>query len=103
VFARASLGFAKLAFQPRGARPAVMGHASPGGWELIRDPRMREVVEKNAWPVFASVSWALVMWLFKWHPDVVQPSMRSSMTYMWVLPFELFTGLESYSMVSMVV
>jgi hypothetical protein len=61
-----------------------MGPASPGGWELVRDPQMREMVEKNAWPVFASLSWALVMWLFKWHPDVMQPSLRSSMNYMWV-------------------
>ena len=39
---------------------------------------------KNGWPVFASMSWAMVMYIFRWHPEVVQSSLRSSMSYMWV-------------------
>jgi hypothetical protein len=87
VFARVALGFAKLAFQANSGSPvspSKLGHSTRGGsgWEVIKDPKTREVILQHAWPVFASVSWAMVMWLFKWHPDVVQPSMRSSMTYM---------------------
>jgi len=74
VFARVALGLAKLAIQPR----------SEGGWELIRDEGIREGVREKAWPVFASVSWGVVMWLFWWHPEVVQPSMRSSMNYIYL-------------------
>jgi len=74
VFARVALGLAKLAVQPR----------SEGGWELIRDEGIREGVREKAWPVFASVSWGVVMWLFWWHPEVVQPSMRSSMNYIYL-------------------
>jgi len=39
---------------------------------------------KNGWPVFASLSWAMVMYIFRWHPEAVQSSLRSSMSYMWV-------------------
>jgi peroxisomal membrane protein 4 len=87
VFARVAVGLAKLAFKPRGtAIPGggVYTDVSRGGWGLVRDEKAREVIERNAWPVFASLSWATVMWLFWWHPDVVQPSLRSSMNYMWV-------------------
>jgi len=74
VFARVMLGAGKMALKPR----------SEGGWELTRDAATREAIRRNAWPVFASLSWATVMWMFMWHPDVVQPSMRSSMQYMYV-------------------
>lgn len=71
VFARVVLGLAKLAVQRKAeGGPGVMG------WE------MRERVRGNAWPVFAGVSWAGVMWLFRWYPEVLQPSLRSSMVYM---------------------
>jgi hypothetical protein len=46
-------------------------------------------VVRNAWPAFASLSWAMVMYLFRWHPENVQPSLRSSMHYMWVQAFHL--------------
>lgn len=70
VFARVVLGFAKLAVK-KGIVP--------------------EVGEKNehAWPLFASLSWAMVMWLFRWHPEVIQPSLRHSMTY-------LYTNAETW-------
>jgi hypothetical protein len=76
VFARAALGYAKLAFKPR--ELGGVGLGGGGGGDVKR------FVERNGWPVFASLSWAAIMWLFRWHPDVVQPSMRSSMTYMCV-------------------
>lgn len=83
------LGVAKLAFQPRSAgrevvatRPYGDVRRARGGWELVRDEKMRLFIERSAWPAFASLSWASVMWLFWWHPDVLQPSLRSSMNYM---------------------
>jgi len=74
IFARVALAVAKLLVKPR----TEVG----GGWNIFGDQHMRELVQKNAWPVFASLSWASVMWLFMWHPDVVQPSLRNSMQYM---------------------
>ena len=47
--------------------------------------KLRETVEGNAWPVFASLSWAAVMWIFRWYPATIQPSLRSSMQYMYVI------------------
>jgi hypothetical protein len=87
VFARAAIGLAKLAFASAAGGP---GRSAGGGAGVKLGPvdggalgdRVRELVARNAWPAFASVSWATVMWLFVWHPEVVQPSMRSSMTYM---------------------
>lgn len=68
VFARVVLGLAKMAVQ-KGA----------GMSEEVRTQ-----VSSNAWPVFASLSWAFVMWIYRWHPDTIQPSLRSSMKYMYV-------------------
>ena len=42
------------------------------------------VYQKFSAPFFASLCWATVMWLFRWHPDIVQPSMRASMRYLYV-------------------
>jgi hypothetical protein len=85
VFARVAMALARLAVQPRIslAEGAYAGHHS--GWGLMdRWPEAREVVRRYGWAAFASFSWAFVMWLFKWHPEVVQPSLRSSMNYMYV-------------------
>lgn len=94
VFARVCLAYAQLAVLPttklgaavRGADPfgpiLSGGKEGGGGWGLIPDEKTREAIMKNTWPVFASLSWALVMYVFRWHPEVVQPSMRSSMQYM---------------------
>ena len=79
VFARVALGLAKLAVQPRGEGKVV---GSGGGFDLVSDPKLKALVLNNSWPVFASMSWALVMYLFQWHPEVLQPSLRGSMTYL---------------------
>lgn len=81
VFARVCLALAKLAVQPRHVAGAPGGG---GGWELFGDGEMRRSLVRNGWPAFASLSWAMVMYLFRWHPDSVQSSLRSSMSYMWV-------------------
>ena len=81
VFARVALALAKLAVQPRSVAGTPGGG---GGWEVFGDGEMRRAVVRNGWPAFASLSWAMVMYLFRWHPETVQSSLRSSMSYMWV-------------------
>ena len=53
----------------------AIGASSSTIMRFIRQP-------PNAWPLFASLSWASVMFLFRWYPDTLQPSLRSSMRYM---------------------
>lgn len=82
VFARVVLALAKLTVQQPGDRGYGMGRVMvmPEGW--------KKGVARNAWPVFAGLSWGAVMWLFRWYPETLQPSLRSSMKYMYVsLPF----------------
>lgn len=82
VFARVVLGFAKLAVRPN-------MHPLSG----FITPEARAEIEKNAWPAFASLSWAFVMYLFRWYPDTLMSSLRSSMVYMYVFTLVLRTGL----------
>lgn len=101
VFARVVLGAAKLAIAPTAPRSnqlqAGYGEVRKGGMGLldlslerilgIQDWDMRERVKgrirRDTWAVFASLSWGAVMWLFRWHPDVLQPSLRGSMVYLY--------------------
>jgi peroxisomal membrane protein 4 len=89
VFARVVLGLAKLAVQPPGDNSLVGGsYGGHGGKGLLGlSESQLEAVRRNSWPVFASMSWASVMWLFRYYPETLQPSLRSSMTYMYVLLF----------------
>lgn len=70
VFARAMLALAKLTVQKETGFSKVV----------------RTRVTKNAWPVFASLSWGVIMWTYRWYPDTIQPSLKSSMKYMYVYP-----------------
>ncbi|KKA26123.1 hypothetical protein TD95_004833 [Thielaviopsis punctulata] len=72
VCARVLLALAKLSVKP-GAGPAA----------LTRHEDLVHVLRAGAWPVFASVSWAMVMYLFRWHPEELQGSLRSSMVYIY--------------------
>ncbi|KAI9709329.1 MAG: hypothetical protein M1820_003449 [Bogoriella megaspora] len=81
VFARVVLALAKLSVQGR----------NEGGMGFIKDER--GMIRQRAWPVFGSLSWAFVMYLFRWHPDTLQPSLRSSMKYMYVLLLQSLSGL----------
>ena len=108
VFARVVLGLTKLIFMtPAHPTPGTLtalkagyGDVSKGGGGVLdavldrvlvegkrRDFEWREKVKRrvarDGWAVFASVSWGMVMWLHRWHPDVLQPSLRSSMTYLY--------------------
>ncbi|KAF2682664.1 mitochondrial carrier [Lentithecium fluviatile CBS 122367] len=81
VFARVCLALAKLTVQPKGVGKIEGGG---GGWGLLGEGEARHRIVKNGWPAFASLSWAMVMYLFRWHPETVQSSLRSSMSYIYV-------------------
>ena len=89
VFARVVLGMAKLAVQPPGDNTliggAYGGHGGKGIFGLNEE--QLAIIRKRSWPVFASLSWASVMWLFRWYPEMLQPSLRNSMQYMYVRRF----------------
>lgn len=85
VFARVVLALARLAVKEGS------GLALP----VVSRQGTNERVSHYAWPVFASVSWGLVMWLFKTHPDELQPSMRSSMNYIYKQSDE-WDGLRNF-------
>jgi peroxisomal membrane protein 4 len=78
VFARVMLALARLAVST--PSPSVPIPTIP---TQLLPLEMREKIRANAWPVFASLSWALVMYIFRWQPDSIQPSLRSSMKYMY--------------------
>jgi hypothetical protein len=99
VAARVCLALAKLAVQKR--HEVIQrgggthgGHGS-GGFGLVPNEELRRALQKNGWPVFASLSWAMVMYIFRWHPESVQSSLRSSMSYMWVF-LSFLTGLRVF-------
>jgi hypothetical protein len=48
----------------------------------VGNGEMRRALVRNGWPMFASLSWAMVMYIFRWHPESVQSSLRNSMSYM---------------------
>lgn len=72
VFARVALGLARLAVRPGRGLPV-----------LSREPAAT-ALSQHAWPVFAALSWAAVMYLFRWHAEDLQPSLRSSMDYIYL-------------------
>jgi len=78
VFARVMLALAKIAIQPN-IHPL----------SSLITPEARTKMTDNAWPVFASMTWASVMYIFRWYPDTLASSLRSSMVYMYVLPDDI--------------
>ncbi|KAF9894299.1 hypothetical protein FE257_007802 [Aspergillus nanangensis] len=72
VFARVLLAAAKLSVRPN-MHPL----------SSLVTPEARAEIERNAWPVFASLSWAFVMYVFRWYPDTLMSSLRSSMVYIY--------------------
>lgn len=65
------LSLAKLAIQPN-MHPL----------SSLISPEARTQITDHAWPVFASMTWAFVMYIFRWYPDTLVSSLRSSMVYM---------------------
>ncbi|KAL6168043.1 hypothetical protein ACJQWK_05707 [Exserohilum turcicum] len=90
VAARVCLALAKLAVQPRLAANAHHKthhhhhHAQVDGWQLFGNGQLSRTLSRNGWPAFASLSWAMVMYIFRWHPESMQSSLRSSMSYIYV-------------------
>ncbi|XP_038613329.1 peroxisomal membrane protein 4 [Tachyglossus aculeatus] len=39
--------------------------------------------KRDPFPLFAAVVWGLVLWLFEYHRTTLQPSLQSSMTYLY--------------------
>ena len=37
---------------------------------VVKDSR--EIVSKYSWPIFGSLTWAAVMYMFRWYPQVIQ-------------------------------
>ncbi|KAJ5407964.1 hypothetical protein N7509_001847 [Penicillium cosmopolitanum] len=72
VFARVMLAIGKLAIQPN-MHPL----------SSLITPDARTKMTDNAWPVFASMTWASVMYIFRWYPDTLASSLRSSMVYIY--------------------
>lgn len=67
------LALAKLAVQP---------NMHPLSSLITSDSRTK--ITNNAYPVFAGMTWAMVMYIFRWHPETLASSLRSSMVYMYV-------------------
>lgn len=86
VAARVALAAATLAFRARSDNTLLGSqYGGRGGRDLLNlSDKTRQTIRRAAWPTFAGLSWAAVMWLFKHHPDVLQPSLKSSMVYMYV-------------------
>jgi hypothetical protein len=85
VAARVVLAVGKLAVQNGGM--GTLNGGREAGWGS-KSQGWRKVAARNGWPAAATLSWGLVMYIFRWHPEAVQPSLRSSMSYMWVTPPE---------------
>jgi len=83
VFARVVLALARMAIKP--------GYGLPG----VSEPHRSAQISHYAWPLFASLSWASVMHLFKHHAVELQPSLRSSMTYIYANS-DTWDGLRNF-------
>jgi peroxisomal membrane protein 4 len=90
VFARVVLALARLSLEsPR----MTSTTPTPTLFTQRLDPEVKKRIQENAWPVFASLSWAFVMYIFRWQPESIQSSLRSSMTYMYV--WMVFCGMSA--------
>ncbi|KAK9368365.1 Tim17/Tim22/Tim23/Pmp24 family-domain-containing protein [Lipomyces kononenkoae] len=47
-------------------------------------PSLHNDVGSKVWPAFAALCWGLVMYMFRTDPDVLQPSMKTSMDYIYL-------------------
>jgi peroxisomal membrane protein 4 len=79
VFARVCLALAKLSLEPP---QMTSGTPTPTLWTQRLDPEVKKRIQDNAWPVFASLTWAFVMYIFRHQPESIQSSLKSSMAYM---------------------
>lgn len=68
VLARNMLGFAKMAYAQL---------------EPQLSTKNAVAIQNRTWPIVAALTWGVVMFQFRHHYDVVQPSMRASMVYLY--------------------
>lgn len=53
---------------------------------LARIGQEKELIPKinfQVFPWFGAIVWALVLWIFEYHQYALQPSLQSSMTYLY--------------------
>lgn len=53
---------------------------------LVRIAQQKNIVPKtnfSVFPLFGALVWAIVLWIFEYHQDVLQPSLQSSMNYLY--------------------
>ncbi|MCJ1311363.1 hypothetical protein MMC25_005034 [Agyrium rufum] len=76
IFARVLLASAAISFRKDGgwAAERLLPGGAQGQWA--------DFVRKNAWMWLATGSWGCVMWIYRWYPEVLLSSLRSSMVYM---------------------
>lgn len=72
VFSRIVMGFVKVSVNSTQDR-------GPNRKQNLIISRL----ENLSWPLFASACWASVMYLHEWHPTSLQPSLASSMYYLY--------------------
>lgn len=85
VFARVFLALARLSVK----------NGSPFALPVVSTEPTSSRVSYYAWPMFSSLSWGMVMWLFRWHPEDLQPSLRGSMNYIYAQSDE-WDGLRNF-------
>ena len=62
-------------------------------------PETRTKMTDNAYPVFASMTWAMVMYIWRWHPETLASSLRSSMVYMYVFCMLVWENIADFDLV----
>jgi peroxisomal membrane protein 4 len=82
VFARVVLALARLSLE---SPKMTASTPTPTLFTQRLPESTKQRIRENAWPVFASLSWAMVMYIFRYQPESIQSSLRSSMKYMYVV------------------
>lgn len=52
-------------------------------------------LQAQAFPMLATTVWAIVMWIFRYHPHSLQPSLQASMNYLY-LDSQKWTSLRNW-------
>lgn len=50
---------------------------------LAQEKSIIPQTKRPIFPWFSAIVWALVLWLFEYHQHTLQPSLQSSMTYLY--------------------
>lgn len=77
------IGVAKLLTKrgylaPIGLTPGILANSAD-----LKQPSKESELGNMIFPAFASVVWAIVMWLFRHDRDTLQPSLQASMQYLY--------------------